>query len=426
MPRSVRDSKLETRTARLRLKPQARPYWRALDPGLHLGYRRKAKTSGEWLTRSYLGHQKYKHGSIGSADDYADADNQIFFSFAQAQVRARVHDKARKRASGVMIGPYTVRECIEEYLDDLEHRGKSARDFRYRAEAHILPAFGDIECSALTKDEITDWHRKLSKESPRKRKRKGAAQQAYRLVDMSDPEVKRQRRLSANRVLTIIKAALERAYSKGRFAGEPSVWRDAKPFRGVERARTRFLSAAEAKRLINTCDPVEIRHLVNGGLLTGCRYGELVRVLGGDFSPDAGTLHIRETKAGKPRHVVLNEEGIALFKQLTAGGAPDQHVFRRPDGKPWGKSHISREFRAAVDRAGLEPGVVFHSLRHTWASLSIMAGAPLMVVAQNLGHADTRMVEKFYGHLAKSYVADTIRKTAPKFGQSVDPVIEVL
>ncbi len=39
-----------------------------------------------------------------------------------------------------------------------------------------------------------------------------------------------------------------------------------------------------------------------------------------------------------------------------------------------------------------------------------------MVVARNLGHADTRMVEKHYGHLAPSYVAEAVRKSAPKFG----------
>jgi len=48
----------------------------------------------------------------------------------------------------------------------------------------------------------------------------------------------------------------------------------------------------------------------------------------------------------------------------------------------------------------------------------IMAGAPLLVVAQNLGHADTHMVEKHYGHLTQSYVADIIRRTAPSFGPS--------
>jgi hypothetical protein len=39
-----------------------------------------------------------------------------------------------------------------------------------------------------------------------------------------------------------------------------------------------------------------------------------------------------------------------------------------------------------------------------------------MVVARNLGHADTRMVEKHYGHLAPSYIADAIRAGAPRCG----------
>jgi integrase len=45
-----------------------------------------------------------------------------------------------------------------------------------------------------------------------------------------------------------------------------------------------------------------------------------------------------------------------------------------------------------------------------------MNGAPLLVVAKNLGHTDTRMVERHYGHLAESYVADAIRAAAPRFG----------
>ena len=46
-----------------------------------------------------------------------------------------------------------------------------------------------------------------------------------------------------------------------------------------------------------------------------------------------------------------------------------------------------------------------------------MAGMPLMVVARNLGHSDTRMVEKHYGHLAPNYIADEVRKSAPRFGK---------
>ena len=49
-----------------------------------------------------------------------------------------------------------------------------------------------------------------------------------------------------------------------------------------------------------------------------------------------------------------------------------------------------------------------------------------MVVARNLGHVDTRMVEKHYGHLAPSYVADAVRKSAPRFGFKSDQRIASL
>jgi integrase len=55
----------------------------------------------------------------------------------------------------------------------------------------------------------------------------------------------------------------------------------------------------------------------------------------------------------------------------------------------------------------------FHILRHTHASILAMRDVPLGVVAEQLGHADTRMTEKHYAHLAPSYVAETIRAHFP-------------
>ena len=72
--------------------------------------------------------------------------------------------------------------------------------------------------------------------------------------------------------------------------------------------------------------------------------------------------------------------------------------------------------KEACKRAGIEPPLNFHALRHTWASLSVMAGLPLVVVAKGLGHASTRMTEKHYGHLSAHYITDAIRKHAPRFG----------
>jgi len=80
----------------------------------------------------------------------------------------------------------------------------------------------------------------------------------------------------------------------------------------------------------------------------------------------------------------------------------------------------------ACKRAKIAPAINFHGLRHTWASLAVMNGVPLIVVAKNLGHRDTRMVELHYGHLAPSYVADAIRAGAPRFGFKPDTKVAAL
>jgi integrase len=89
-----------------------------------------------------------------------------------------------------------------------------------------------------------------------------------------------------------------------------------------------------------------------------------------------------------------------------------ERLFLRANGKPWGMSHRLRPIAAASAAARLDPPATLHSLRDTWASHRVMAG----VVAQVLGHADTRMVEKHYGHLAPSYVRGVVRAIALGIG----------
>ena len=156
--------------------------------------------------------------------------------------------------------------------------------------------------------------------------------------------------------------------------------------------------------------------ILSVALLTGCRYSELTGMHVADFNTDAGVITVRETKAGKPRHVVLTEEGLRLFASLTAGKLGNDPVFVRHDGGVWGKSHQLRPMLEACKRAKVHPAIAFHVLRHTHGSTLAMRGVPMGVIAEQLGHADTRMTEKHYAHLAPSYVADTIRAHFPTLG----------
>ena len=125
-------------------------------------------------------------------------------------------------------------------------------------------------------------------------------------------------------------------------------------------------------------------------------------------------------RAGRDRtsrgRLALTDEGQDFFETITAGREGDKLVFTKTGEKPWGHMHQQQPMRKACQRVGITPLANFHVLRHTYDSLLVMAGVPLVVVAKNLGHSDTRMCERHYAHLAPSYVADTIRAHAPKLG----------
>jgi integrase len=403
--RTLRDSKLETAAARRKLSIDGKPHWRLLEPGLHLGYRRLKGRSGTWVRRRYVGGQHYVTESIGTADDHSDADDVTVLTFKQAQERARGRPT-------VKAGPYTVRDAIADKFPE-------GSNDRQRADAMIIPTLGDRKCETLTTADINKWRNDLATQPPRARTGK-EQKQHYRKFNDSDAEAVRRRRSSVNRLWTILRAALNHAFRDGKISSD-TAWRRVKPFQSVEKARAEYLEVAAATRLVNACDP-DFRMLVQGALQTGCGFSELARLTASDFHVASGTIAIRQSKTGKPRNVVLTNEGIALFKRWTAGRSNGDPIFQNA-GQPW--KSTQKPMAAACKAARIEPAVSFHILRHTWASLAVMNGVPLIVVAKNLGHSDTRMVEKHYGHLSQSYITDAIRNGAPRFGTKADNVTAI-
>jgi len=409
MARTVRDAALETRTARNRLKPNGQPYYRGLEPGLHLGYRKPRAGAGKWLARLNV-EGRYSYHPFGTADDFGDPDGKIILSYKQAQ------DAARKVQVGRGIG--TAGDAVEAYIRSLEAEGRARASMavlRCSADAHILPALGHVELAKLTSEQLQRWFNALARQPARVRTRSGEPQRHRARGD--DADGSRARRASANRIRAMLFRALNLAYEHGHVASDQA-WRRVKSFKGVTKARLRYLSVAEAKRLINGASS-EFRPLLQAALLTGARYGQLVQLVVSDLNVDAGTLRLRTRKGdGSERvyHVHLTDETQDFLQAACAGRHNNDLIFPRTDGEPWGKSQQQALIREASERAGIAPAVNFHVTRHTFASHAVMNGAPLLVVAQALGHTDTRMVEKHYGHLAPSYAADAIRKAAPRFG----------
>ena len=426
MARTVRNPKLDTRSARAKLKQRREPYWCAIAPGRAIGYRRIGVQGGTWIAKLRIaGAGRWLH-ALGPADDVLDAGEDIL-TFAQAQERARAWFAQQENAATSPLQldetstrPFTVADALDAYLAWFARHRKALVATRSVIEAHIRPALGAIEAGKLTTGEIRRWHQTLADCPAMVRARRGGPR--HFREPPTDPEATRARRSTANRVLTVLKAALNHVWShppEGREAPvaafDPEGWRKVKPFRGADAARVRYLSEDECRRLLNGC-VADFRQLVRGALVTGCRYGELARLEVRDFNRDAGTVQVRESKGGKPRWVPLDDEGQAFLEVMTAGRQGGERMFRRADGGAWGKSHQARPLLEACVAARINPPASFHILRHTWASHRVMRGMPLLAVAQVLGHSDTRMVEKHYGHLAPSYLRDMVRRTALDLG----------
>ena len=415
-PRSPRDSDLSSPTSRRRLKPKPNrtPYWRSISDGRFLGYRPALNGCGSWIARVNLAG-KYFEGRLGEADDGVPADGVQILDSRQA-VDAVIAWCQKALSPKPQSGPYTVAQAVANYLEWYSAHRKAYADTRSRAETLILPELGDIEVAALTSAQIRTWHQGLAARPARLR----TGRIGPNTREATDEDAKRRRKVTANRVLNILRAALNFAVSEGR--AEPAVVGNLKavrPFRRVERPRIRHFDADEIARLLKACKP-DFRLLVSGALLTGCRYGELIALDVQHYSVGSH-LRVRDSKSGEARAVYLNGEGVSFFDALTARRRGDEPLFSRGDEGRWARSHQTRRMILAVKAAQIPSPNNFHVLRHTYASLYLMGGGSLEGLARQLGHADTRMTIRSYAHLAETWRAREAQAYAPRFGLELAP-----
>ena len=136
MARTVEEAPITTSASRGKLVARAKPYYRTIEPDLHLGFR-KGKTGGRWVVRFYTGDGKYRVETFAKAVtsdtaafkslDLDKVDERTPLDFRQAQRAAKkIHEARLTEAVHGRHGPITVRQIVEEYIDWLRVNKKSA------------------------------------------------------------------------------------------------------------------------------------------------------------------------------------------------------------------------------------------------------------------------------------------------------------
>jgi hypothetical protein len=107
-------------------------------------------------------------------------------------------------------GPYKVADALDDYFKSYAKRGKGVSAARSAANLHIRPALGALPVARLTPQRLRDWHHAIADKPRQARGKRGEASKNAKLRT-SDRDAIRRRRATANRVLTVLKAALNHA-----------------------------------------------------------------------------------------------------------------------------------------------------------------------------------------------------------------------
>jgi integrase len=447
MSRTTQEASIQSPTARARLAVRVEPYYRSLQRGLALGYRRGIH-GGTWLarTRDPL-RDGYTETKIGPADDDGEKTVQGL-SYDEAAERAReiYAVEEAKRTSGVHPG--AKRKVIDEMLDlyvaayiSGEARrdkspGRDLKNLNSILNVHVRPALGKVRLDQLNADMLERFKSALAIAAKLSRNGNAAKPAAAGVPSQSkadgpqtepagDPDSReqydervRKRRARANRIITPLRAALNYAVTKKMIATD-NAWRTAlKPFPGVDGISERYLTVEECKALQGHADN-DFRPLVTGALFTGGRYGSLGHLKVKDIDFRSRTALFRVTKSGKKQSIKLTSPACKFLRTEIAGKLPDDYVFIKASGEKWKPSDQSRRMTDACAAAKIEPPVTFHELRDTFASHLVMAGVPILTVSKLLGHADVRVTEKHYAHLAPGHLQNAVDEHLPDF--SVHP-----
>ena len=297
MARKVRHSKLETRTARLKLAVRRKPYnGPSLARGVQLHYRRN-KTNGTWVLKATDGHGKYWTKAFAEADDFDESNGGKVLTFFEAQ------DTAKKLARGDgesdTTAPSTVDRALVDYKRDLISRGADP----YNAEhprRHLTAVLLAKPVALLTSRELKAW-------------RDG-------LLGKLEPA-------SINRVGTCVRAACELAAQHDRRIQNRDAWEvGLAVLPGAQRRVTSCCTDAKVHALVAAA----YRHDAALGLLvdtlatTGARPVQASRLRVEDLHDHAGKTQAHDAEGRQGRRAEPERE-----KSRTLLGADHARVVRK-------------------------------------------------------------------------------------------------
>ncbi len=271
----------------------------------------------------------------------------------------------------------TFGELMTKYLEWADDNKKRARDDRSLNKTWLEPLF-----SKKTLSHITPLDLERLKKTMRDAGKSDATQR---------------------HALSLVRQAINKAIEWRLWSGENPC--KAIRFPKPNNARQRFLSQDEAERLFKALEvkSKQIARIAKMSLYSGMRLSEILSLRWSNVDLRNNIITVLDSKNQESRPIFITPQIRSVLDELTPG-EPDELLFKSKQGRPvqW----LSKSFGDVVQQIGLNRGISdprekisFHSLRHSFASWSVMAGTPLYIVGKALGHKTSAMTQR-YAHLS--------------------------
>ncbi len=364
------------------------------DPG-HPGGNRRI-----YVRVNYQGHRKTRvFNATKAAQDYA-AQVEAMLKLGQVEgIFTALAPEAPPPPAP------TFAEAAERYVavDGAAWKGNTADTYLNILRLHILPTFGPHPLAEITVADVETWWAGL----------RGKGFSHKHLANLR----------------CVLGGIFRRAVVSGFISRNPvdaingKLGREDREVRQVE-----WLTEGELSRFLEVAAQREPRHypLLLTLVSTGLRVGEALAVQVGDLDLDRGKIHVRRSvrkyrvgspKSGKARTVDVPDSTVEVLKgwvnliraEAAVRGQEPQWVFPSANGGIPHDRPARRALHRVLRMAGISRRVRLHDLRHTYASLALQRGVPLLVVSRQLGHASIAITADVYGHLAPEATREAAR-----------------
>jgi hypothetical protein len=430
MPRPVAETRIQDRTARARLTPRPRPYWRQLSEGCHLGYYKGAR-KGSWMVRRLTapGTNAYESASLGEADDLRPANGEQILNWKQAFDKALhwLELRAKGESGTSELDPnITVEGAVTAYIERRDARrasqaGRQVRsDAHYKLTAHVLAdkKLAPLPLARIAEADLKAWLLRAGK----------ALAHA-----------------SLQRVANELKAALNAAFVAHRRvlpADLPTTLRyglklDAPAVLQAQVRDNQILTDAQVRAIVAAALALDedFGRLVVVLAATGARFAQARRILVGDVIADEHRIMVPESFKGRKRAchharvpigadtaevlapALLDRPASAPLLERWRHRQVGHHRWERGERGPWATaSEMTRLWHETMDAAGLPRAAIPYALRHSSIVRGLRRGLPIRLVAA-LHDTSVQMIERHYSR----WITDGLDELAAR---AVVPLLE--